>query len=211
MDVDAKEQMTLLFDKVLDDDLESEETLTYLVKTHGIRKLLQVAKNIDYVRYFDIERKVFHNAVTSLYKMSRYDMAVVTIKGCRSPLSRGVGKWDGAYVFYQQSSASPIQQLYFYDEYCVKESTILTMTNIDELIEDGWIPMTSEDITLTSGLSVSSSHMLILPIKNRASRPRWRFILSATSAIVVLGFGGFLLKMSKHSSRRKEILTIDKQ
>lgn len=94
--------------------------------------------------------------------------------GCRSPKSKGVGKWDGAFVYCEGSNGYflwifPVTKKvagmfengmdFIYDgskgdtyEYSVKEYY--------KLISEGYIPMTPEDISQTAGLRIDNTTKL---------------------------------------------------
>lgn len=80
--------------------------------------------------------------------------------GCRSPKSKGVGLWDGAFVYAQNSIQNILSIFEDGMDYVSNpndqfEKVYNDAINIfKEKIAEGWVPMTQEDIKKTSGIII---------------------------------------------------------
>lgn len=91
--------------------------------------------------------------------------SVDRIFGCRSPSSKGIGKWDGAFVYCRDG----LQQImaYFEDNVDYINDEPITFNDVtkeyNKCIEQGWIPMTPEDLEKTSGVTIDEHTKLDIP------------------------------------------------
>lgn len=83
------------------------------------------------------------------------DSGFMYVRGCRSPNSKGIGYWDGAFIFATKKYISEMVFGAFYineRDFIAHAPTKETIRNYNKLIEDGWIDMSLEDIQLTAGI-----------------------------------------------------------
>lgn len=76
--------------------------------------------------------------------------------GLRSPTSKGLGRWDGAFVSGITTEGKLFSALFEDNMDFVSDSTLTIETirkTYDELKNKGWKPMTKEDIRQTAGIN----------------------------------------------------------
>ena len=80
-------------------------------------------------------------------------MATVTkCFGCRHPESKGIGCWDGAFIWAKTSDGRKIGAMFDKTDFIGHPSEKEAKKQYEEFIEKGWKPMTREDINKTAGL-----------------------------------------------------------
>jgi hypothetical protein len=95
--------------------------------------------------------------------MSAFKIAI----GCRSPNSKGIGHWDGAFVFCKSDN---IQILALFQN---NMDYINTKTSFSDFVKEyntyiskGWTPMSTDDLTKTAGCRIDKNTQLNIPIEN---------------------------------------------
>lgn len=95
-------------------------------------------------------------------------MSVDRVFGCRSPNSKGVGYWDGAFVYCREGIKTVL--VYFEDgkdfindgSVTIKDGT----RDYNNLISKGWLPMTNEDLMKTSGVRIDEHTNTNIPTED---------------------------------------------
>ena len=91
--------------------------------------------------------------------------SVDRVFGCRSPSSKGIGKWDGAFVYCRDGLRQVIA--YFEDNVDYINDEPVTFNDAtkeyNSCIEKGWIPMSPEDLEKTSGVTIEEHTKLDIP------------------------------------------------
>ena len=75
--------------------------------------------------------------------------------GCRDPMSKGLGHWDGAYIYFQTKNSDSNFSFFFIDHnFYFDSETDAEMAAIQYTIHvrQGWRPMTLDDIKKTTGI-----------------------------------------------------------
>jgi hypothetical protein len=72
------------------------------------------------------------------------------LKGCRSPYSKGIGEWDNAFVIVTQGHVTT-SILFEVSSNCFYSTELsVSLEKYHSLVSnDGWIPMTIEDLRMT--------------------------------------------------------------
>lgn len=85
--------------------------------------------------------------------------------GCRSPSSKGIGKWNGAFVYCRDRLRQMIA--YFDDNVDYINDEPITFNDAkkeyNSCIKKGWIPMSPEDLEKTSGVTIDEHTKLDIP------------------------------------------------
>lgn len=88
--------------------------------------------------------------------------------GCRSPTSKGIGKWDGAFVYCRNIFLCQMM-VYFEDEvyYISKEPVTLNdaVKEYNTRIKEGWLPMSPKDLEETCGVVIDEYTKLDIPLR----------------------------------------------
>ena len=72
--------------------------------------------------------------------------------GCRSPISSGIGAWDGAFViFVKQDDPATVVMFESNRDFVGQVEFAVAMQTYQKLIQDDWVPMSADDIGKTSG------------------------------------------------------------
>ena len=96
---------------------------------------------------------ILDKAVENDFNITDYTIAF----GCRSPESKGVGYWDGAYVYIQQNNITVAVVFQNNVDYISNELNFDEGLKIyNDFLKKEWIPMTNEDITQTSGFIINN-------------------------------------------------------
>lgn len=73
--------------------------------------------------------------------------------GCRSPNSKGVGCWDGAFVWVKSSDGKEVLGVFDNNmDHIGYPTEEQAKKEYDKYIKKGWKPMSEEDIKLTAGV-----------------------------------------------------------
>lgn len=164
-----------LFDKVIDNDSESEELFKILVLKNGTTIVYTLTKLLNYEvskkkQLFD---KAFRICAMSLFDKTHNTDPVEVAFGCRSYESHGEGYWDGAFVIIK--SKDDVFKAFTFE---YKKDTISELDNLElaidlynKYINEKWIPMTIDDIKKTTGVEIDNSTLVnINKIKNKIKR-----------------------------------------
>lgn len=84
----------------------------------------------------------------------------ITAFGCRAPDSKGLGFWDGAFVYVDTTLASKTAKFIRGCDYVGDLSFDTAKTMYDKLLADGWSKMSKEDITKTSGVEICETTVI---------------------------------------------------
>jgi len=73
--------------------------------------------------------------------------------GCRSPISSGIGAWDGAFVIFVKQDDSVMAAMFESNlDFVGQPEFAVAMQTYQKLICDGWAPMSANDIRKTTGI-----------------------------------------------------------
>lgn len=85
-------------------------------------------------------------------------MGIIRAFGCRSPKSKGAGRWDGAFVFCKHDNGCIAAVFENRMDYVNNRATYETsIMDYNKYVGDGWIPMTAEDLQATAGLNIDEN------------------------------------------------------
>lgn len=111
------------------------------------------------------------NSIETPIKLNNVNKTVsIHAFGCRSPNSKGIGLWDGAFVYGQNTLTHNVGGL-FEDGIDFVSSSNDSFEKVyndavsiySKKITGGWIPMTSEDMSKTAGIIIDETTNLIPP------------------------------------------------
>jgi hypothetical protein len=93
--------------------------------------------------------------------------SVTHVFGCRSPKSKGAGRWDGAFVYARGGEGETAVGALFelgvdYVGYPTLEEAVV---DYDGYVAMGWTPMGPDDLTKTTGVTVGPDTILVPKIK----------------------------------------------
>lgn len=79
------------------------------------------------------------------------------LKGCRSPFSKGFGFWDEVFIILIHDDKPPplhVTSVLFLKglNHLFSPEMSLSMKKYNQLLNNGWIPMSIEDLRATSGI-----------------------------------------------------------
>lgn len=177
-----------LFDKVIDNDNKSEELFKILVIENGTKIVYTLTKLLN---YGSIEKKIlfdkaFRICTMLLFEKTHTSDPVEFAFGCRSPKSKGVGYWDGAFVIIK--SKDDVFKAFAFE---YKKDSISEVDNLEEsiklytnYIKSKWIPMNIDDIKKTTGVEIDINTITSIKIKNKINKNIVPIIVGGISGIV---------------------------
>jgi len=160
----AIEYFKNIFDKTLDRDPENEELFKDLILKKGTKILYYLTKLIKYdpkktKLLFD---KAFKICMMSIFENTNSHKKIEIAFGCRSPLSKGQGYWDGSFIIIKNENES-IKSFTFDDN----KDAIIEYDNIQDAykiykqyIKKKWIKMNIEDIEKTINIKINYNTLL---------------------------------------------------
>ena len=160
----AIEYFKNIFDKTLDRDPENEELFKDLILKKGTKILYNLTKLIKYDQdksklLFD---KAFKICMMSIFENTNSKKPVEIAFGCRSPVSKGQGYWDGAFIIIKNVNES-IKSFTFDDN----KDAIIEYDNIQDAykiykqyIKKKWCKMDIEDIKKTISIEINNNTLI---------------------------------------------------
>lgn len=189
-----------LFDKVIEEDYENEEIFKCMIIKHGIKIVFSLTKLINYKEYRKIYEKALKIYSVLLFNPISSKLPLEIVFGCRNPLSKGIGRWDGAYIVLKGKGEYLKEYTFINYTDTHKESyDIIDSTKLYyEYIKKKWIPMTITDIIETANININKD-TITTPIKYKNNRNR-NISLFIGSIVSVLGI------LIKNKNRNKNCL-----
>jgi hypothetical protein len=193
---DACEYFKNMFDRVLERDPEYEELFKELILKHGTKMVYDLTNILKYEEARTIHERAFRVCITALFevKKDREGRSCAEIAfGCRDPKSKGYGYWDSAFVVIKEKGCDIIKCFLFQDG----QDDVEEVLNVEEAVhkynrycKKRWKPMTVDDLTCTTGVSVDENTVVTPPaIKKR--RNAYGYVAT------VLGLGLVLVTVAK--------------
>lgn len=162
--IESVEYFKTLFDKTIEKDTENEKLFKDLILKRGTKILYTLTKIINYdqeksKQLFD---KAFKICMMSIFENTNSKKPVEIAFGCRSPLSKGSGYWDGAFIIIKNENES-IKSFTFDDN----KDAIIEYDNIQDAykiykqyIKKKWYKMDIEDIQKTISIKINNNTLL---------------------------------------------------
>ena len=151
---DSIQELTILLDKIVDTPEKDSEDFKKLCLDYG-HSILYFAKEIGYPRYDAFETVYMKKSTEFLMEdmAKRREIPADRAFGCRDP-STTLGSWSKAYVFCQQGDTRVGAVFDGGKDYVGHPTLEEAGEQYAKFLEDGWVPMTTEDIIKTSGITV---------------------------------------------------------
>jgi len=101
--------------------------------------------------YIDNEKNILDKALDNdIFNEFTEDTLVF---GCRSPYSKGIGYWDGAFIYIQQRGQSIAIVFENNMDFISNNMSFDDALKLySDFLKKEWIPMSNQDITNTSGI-----------------------------------------------------------
>ena len=153
-DIIEMENIQTLFDQIIDTPEKDSDNIRKLCLYYG-HSILTLAKEIGYPRYEEFETVYMKKSTGFLMEdmAKRREIPADRAFGCRDP-STALGSWSKAYVFCQQGDTRVGAVFDGGKDYVGHPTLEEAGEQYAKFIEDGWVPMTTEDVIKTSGITM---------------------------------------------------------
>lgn len=185
---DACEYFKNMFDRVLERDPEYEELFKELILKHGTKTVYDLTNILKYHEARTIHERAFRVCITALFDVKKERSCAELVFGCRDPQSKGHGYWDSAFVVFKEKGCDVIKCFLFQDGH----DDVEELLNIEEAVhkyngycKKKWKPMTVDDLTSTTGVSVDENTVVVPPVIKR-KRVAYGYIATAVGLGLVL-------------------------
>lgn len=100
--------------------------------------------------------------------------------GCRSPTSKGIGKWDGAFVYMECTHPKESKLIAVFDNNRDFIGDVFNQYQASveyyKYIDQGWIPMTSDDLKKTANVEITKETNLSVPLRETMEYQFWSLV-----------------------------------
>lgn len=159
-------EILALFDKIIDTPEKDSENFRKMCLDHG-HSILTLASNLGYSRYDEFMKVYMTKSTEFLMEdmAKRKEIPADHVFGCRDP-STTLGSWSKAYVFCEQGTSRVGAVFDDGKDYIGHPTLEEAGRQYLKFLKDGWVPMTTEDITKTSGITVGDETDFSVPVPN---------------------------------------------
>ena len=163
-DIIEMENIQTLFDQIIDTPEKDSENFRKLCLDYG-HSILYFAKEIGYPRYDAFETVYMKKSTEFLMEdmAKRRDIPADRAFGCRDP-STALGSWSKAYVFCRQGDTRVGAVFDGGKDYVGHPTLEEAGEQYAKFLADGWVPMTTEDVIKTSGITVGDDTDMTVPV-----------------------------------------------